>query len=172
MNSPEHIGETYGGDQVATSSGEVEEPTELNIAKATDAAIARIQETRKAGRPYNAADQILAVRLGAIFRRSGQLIRRRREPAMRRDEVVYVESGPVYDSLETAAGTPSREITRAGNHRDNRTTHNRGFPEGQLGRPLPDCSHNRTLAESSRSCSLDTSRIPCRQREEPHHGRQ
>jgi hypothetical protein len=72
----------------------------LNIAKATDAAIARIQETRKAGRPYNAADQILAVRLGAIFRRSGQLIRRRREPAMRRDEVVYVESGPVYDSLE------------------------------------------------------------------------
>jgi len=88
------------GDQVATSPGEVEQPTELNIAKAADAAIARLQETRKAGRPYNQADQILAVRLGAIFRRSGQPIRRRREPVMRRDEVVYVESGPVYDFLE------------------------------------------------------------------------
>jgi hypothetical protein len=78
----------------------VEEPTEPNIAKAAAAAITRIQETRKAGRPYNAADQILAVRLGAIFRRSGHPIRRRREPVMRRDAVVYVESGPVYDFLE------------------------------------------------------------------------
>jgi hypothetical protein len=88
------------GDQVATFPGEVEEPTELNIAKAAGAAIARIQETRKAGRPYNQADQILAVRLGAIFRRSGQLISRRREPVMRRDQVAYIESGPVYDFLE------------------------------------------------------------------------
>jgi hypothetical protein len=86
------------GDQ--TSPGMVEEPTEPNIAKAAAAAITRIQETRKAGRPYNAADQILAVRLGAIFRRSGHPIRRRREPVMRRDAVVYVESGPVYDFLE------------------------------------------------------------------------
>src|SRR6266849_150880 len=87
------------GDQ--TCPGEVEEPTELNIAKAAHAAIARIQETRKAGRPYNQADQILAVRLGAIFRQSGQPIRRHREPVMRQGEAVYVEGGgPVYDFLE------------------------------------------------------------------------
>jgi hypothetical protein len=88
------------GDQVPRFPGKVEEPTESNIAKAAGAAIARIQETRKAGRPYNAADQILAVRLGTIFRRSGQLIRRHREPVMRRDKVVDVESGPAYDFLE------------------------------------------------------------------------
>jgi hypothetical protein len=88
------------GDQVARSPGEVEEPTESNIAKAAHAAIARIQETRKAGRPYNQADQILAVRLGAIFRRSGRPIRRRREPVMRRGKLVHVENGPVYDFLE------------------------------------------------------------------------
>jgi hypothetical protein len=89
------------GDQVATSPGEVEEPTELNIAKAAGAAIARIQMTQKAGRPYNPADQILAVRLGAIFRRSGHPIRRRRQPVMSRGEAVYVEGGgPFYDFLE------------------------------------------------------------------------
>jgi hypothetical protein len=82
-----------------TSPGKVEAPTELNIAKAADAAIARIQ--RKAGRPYNQADQILAVRLGAIFRRSGHPIRRQREPVMRRGEAVYVEGGgPIHDFLE------------------------------------------------------------------------
>ncbi len=87
------------GDQVAAFPGQVEQPTEANIAKAADAAIARIQ--RKAGRPYNEADQILAVRLGAIFRRSGHPIRRRRQPVMRRGEAVYVEGGgPFYDFLE------------------------------------------------------------------------
>src|SRR5258706_8523264 len=44
------------GDQLATFPGEVEEPTEANIAKAARAANARIQKTRKAGRPYNQAD--------------------------------------------------------------------------------------------------------------------
>src|SRR6266851_9495670 len=43
------------GDQVAAFPGQVEQPTDRNIAKAADAAIARIQ--RKAGRPYNEADQ-------------------------------------------------------------------------------------------------------------------
>jgi len=89
------------GDQVATFPGEVEQPTELNIGKAADAAIATIQKTRKRGRTYNRADQILAVRLGTIFRQSGRPIRRRREPAMRKGKVVYVEGGgPVYDFLE------------------------------------------------------------------------
>ncbi len=87
------------GDQVAAFPGQVEQPTDRNIAKAADAAIARIQ--RKAGRPYNQADQILAVRLGAIFRRSGHPIRRRRQPVMSGGEVVYVEGGgPFYDFLE------------------------------------------------------------------------
>jgi hypothetical protein len=85
------------GDQVATFPGEVEQPTDLNIAKAAGAAIARIQETRKAGRPYNQADRFLAVRLGDIFRRSGQPIRRGNEPVMRHGHAVFVEGGPVYD---------------------------------------------------------------------------
>jgi hypothetical protein len=88
------------GDQVATNPGEVEQPTDVNIVKAARAAIARIQETRKPGRPYNQADQILAVPLGAIFRRSGQPIRRGNEPVMRRGKAVLVEGGPVYDFLE------------------------------------------------------------------------
>jgi hypothetical protein len=89
------------GDQVATFPGEVEQPTGVNVVKAARAAIARIQATRKAGRPYNQADQILAVRLGAIFRRSGQPIRRQREPVMRQGEVVFVEGGsPVYEFLD------------------------------------------------------------------------
>jgi hypothetical protein len=88
------------GDQAATFLGEVEQPTESSIAKAADAALARIQKTRKPGRPYNQADHILALELGGVFRRSGHPIRRRREPAMRRDNVVYVESGPVYDFIE------------------------------------------------------------------------
>ncbi len=87
------------GDQVAVFPGQVEQPTDLNIAKAANAAIARIQ--RKAGRPYNQADQILAVRLGAIFRGSGHQIRRHRQPVMHRNEAVYVEGGgPFYDFLE------------------------------------------------------------------------
>lgn len=88
------------GDQVAKFPGEVEQPTDVNIVKAARAAVARIQETRKAGRPYNQADQILAVRLGPIFRRSGQPIRRRREPVMRQGRAVFVEGGPIYDFLE------------------------------------------------------------------------
>jgi hypothetical protein len=88
------------GDQVGKFAGEVEQPTEANIAKAARAAIDSVQETRKAGRTHNRADQILADRLGEIFRRSGQPIRRRREPVMRRRKLVYVEGGPIYDFLE------------------------------------------------------------------------
>jgi hypothetical protein len=88
------------GDQVAAFPGEVEQPTELNVAKAARAAIATIQEARKPGRTFNRADQILAVRLGTIFRRSGQQIVRSRVPIMRHGEAVYVEGGPVYDFLE------------------------------------------------------------------------
>jgi hypothetical protein len=83
----------------------------LNIAKAADAAIATIQKTRKVGRTYNRADQILAVRLGAIFRRSGQPIRRRREPVMRQGKLVYVEGGPIYAFLELVL-KPLREYLR------------------------------------------------------------
>ena len=89
------------GDQVARYPGEVEQPTEANIAKAARAALATIQESRKPGRTYNRADQILADRLGEIFRGSGQPIRRCNEPVMRHGESVYVEGGgPFYDFLE------------------------------------------------------------------------
>lgn len=89
------------GDQVARFPGEVEQPTEANIAKAARAAIATIQESRKPGRTHNRADQVLADRLGQIFRGSGQPIRRSNEPVMRDGKSVYVEGGaPFYDFLE------------------------------------------------------------------------
>jgi hypothetical protein len=88
------------GDQVAAFPGEVEQPTDVNIAKAAGAAIVSLQKTRKAGRKHNRADRILADRLGDIFRRSGQPVRRRREPVMRQGKLVYVEGGPVYDFIE------------------------------------------------------------------------
>jgi hypothetical protein len=88
------------GDQVAAFPGEVEQPTEANIAKAALAATVTVQQSRKPGRTYNRADQILADRLGEVFRRRGQTIRRRREPTMRRGKVVYVEGGQVYDFLD------------------------------------------------------------------------
>jgi hypothetical protein len=92
-------------DQVAATPGEIEQPTESNITKAARAAIATIQERRRPGRPYNPAHQILADRLGEIFRRTGQSIRRRREPVMpdpaiRTGAAIYVESGPFYDFLD------------------------------------------------------------------------
>jgi hypothetical protein len=88
------------GDQVAKLPGEVEQPTEPNIAKAANAALARIQGRRKAGRPYNRADRILADQLGTIFRLSGLPIRRGNEPIMRQGKLAFVGYGPVYDFLD------------------------------------------------------------------------
>jgi hypothetical protein len=88
------------GDQVAAFPGEVEQPTDLNIAKAARAALESLQETREPGRKHNRADQILADKLGEIFRRSGQPIRRGHEPVMRHGQAVFVEGGPFYAFLE------------------------------------------------------------------------
>ena len=89
------------GYQVSGVSVKVEQPTEANIAKAAGAALATIQATRTPGRTYNVADQILADRLGEIFRGSGQPIRRHNMPIMRHGKSVYVEGGgPFYDFLD------------------------------------------------------------------------
>jgi hypothetical protein len=97
---PRNVLADVWGDQLAAFPGEVEQPGNVNIAKAASAAIATIQAARKAGRTRNLADQIVADRLGEIFRRSAQPIRRRREPVMRQGKLVYVEGGLVYDFLE------------------------------------------------------------------------
>jgi hypothetical protein len=150
------------GDQVARFPGEVEEPTEANIAKAARAAIATIQEFRKPGRTPNGANQILADRLGEIFRGSGKPIRRSNETVMRNGKVVYVEGGgPFHDFLElvlkplqpylwerglqVTAATIVRLVTD-------------GFPPAQqAGNALPDCSHSLLLANqfSFGSCFFD-----------------
>lgn len=80
--------------------GDVEVPTQPNITRAALSAIDSIQGERRRGRPYNVANQILADRLGEIFRQTGQLIVRVRQPAMRGDELVFIEAGPFYDFLE------------------------------------------------------------------------
>ena len=89
------------GEDISSVPRDVENPTEGNIAKAARAALATVQERRTPGRNYNAADQILADRLGEVFRRSGQSIRRRNKPIMRHGKSVYVEGGgPFYDFLD------------------------------------------------------------------------
>jgi hypothetical protein len=103
------------GDQVAAFPGEVEQPTEANIAKAARAAIATIQESRKPGRTHNRANQILADRLGEIFRGSGQPIRRSNETVMRNGKVVYVEGGgPFHHFLELVLKPLQRYLREQG----------------------------------------------------------
>jgi hypothetical protein len=103
------------GDQVAAFPGEVEQPTDANISKAARAAIATIQESRKPGRTHNRADQILADRLGQIFRGSGQPIRRSNEPVMRDGKSVYVEGGgPFYRFLELVLKPLQRYLRERG----------------------------------------------------------
>jgi len=103
------------GDQVTAFPGEVEQPTKANIAKAARAAIATIQESRKPGRTHNRANQILADRLGEIFRGSGQPIRRSNEPVMRNGKSVYVEGGgPFHDFLELVLKPLQRYLRERG----------------------------------------------------------
>jgi hypothetical protein len=80
--------------------GDVEVPTQPNITRAALSAIGGIQGERRLGRPCNVANQILADRLGEIFRGTGQTIVRIRQPAMRRDKLVFIEAGPFYDFLK------------------------------------------------------------------------
>ncbi len=91
---------THWYDVWGDQSGRVEPPTEAAIARAATSAIGRLQNARKPGRPYNSANRILADDLGEIFRPSGQPIARRREPRMRFNKVIFVESGPFYDFLD------------------------------------------------------------------------
>src|SRR5258705_11631453 len=103
------------GDQVATFPGEVEQPTEANIKKAAASALKQMQNGRKRGRTYNRANQILADRLGEIFRVSGQPIRRSNQPVMRHGEPVYVEGGgPFYDFLELVSKPLQRHLRGRG----------------------------------------------------------
>jgi hypothetical protein len=89
------------GDQVSSVLGEVEQPTEANLAKAAGAALATILKKRRPGRTDNVADQILADRLGEIFRGSGQPIRHQNKLIMCHGKSVYVEGGgPFYNFLE------------------------------------------------------------------------
>jgi hypothetical protein len=87
------------GDQPAIFGGLVEVPTDANIGRAAFAAIAKRQRARKRGRTPNPANQVLADRLGEIFRQSGQRITRHRRADMRRGKLVYVEDGPFHDFL-------------------------------------------------------------------------
>src|SRR6266850_7890271 len=103
------------GDQVAAFPGEVEQPIEANIKKAAASALKQMQNGRKRGRTYNRANQILADRLGEIFRGSGQPIRRSNEPVMRHGEPVYVEGGgPFYDFLELVSKPLQRHLRGRG----------------------------------------------------------
>ncbi len=55
---PRNINGTAPLDQVAAFPAEVEQPTDLNVAKTASAAFVSPQAKRKAGRKHNRADQI------------------------------------------------------------------------------------------------------------------
>jgi hypothetical protein len=97
------------GDQPSVE-GEVEVPTGPNIAKAALSAIQSIQSSRKRGRPPNAANQILAGRLGNIFRSSGQRIARHRLPEMRQGKLIFIEGGPFHDFLSLVLSPLQRHL--------------------------------------------------------------
>ena len=89
-------------------------PIEASIKEAAACALKQMQNGRARGRTYNRADQILADRLGEIFRQSGQPIRRRREPVMRQGKLVYMEGGPIYDFLELVLKPLQRHLRDRG----------------------------------------------------------
>jgi hypothetical protein len=103
----------WGGEEVV-SGYQFQRPIEANIRKAAEAALGRIEEQRAAGRPHNHANAIIALRLGTIFRSSGQSIARRRQPEMRCGKLVFVEGGPFYDFLELVLPTLNRYLNEQG----------------------------------------------------------
>jgi hypothetical protein len=85
--------------KLAFPEEQIEVPTDLNIAKAALAAVGPIRSTKSRGRPPNLANQIIADELGAIFRRRGQQIVRKRLPVERHGKTAYIEGGPFYEFL-------------------------------------------------------------------------
>lgn len=97
-NAGTHWQDIWSG-KLQFPEGQVEVPTDANIARAADAAI-RGQGAGKRGRTPNLANQVLAQGLGEIFRRSGQRIVRRRVPIDGPDKTAqFIEDGPFYDFL-------------------------------------------------------------------------
>jgi hypothetical protein len=141
------------GDQLPGFEGEVEVPTEFNIVRGALSAIRSVQGTRKSGRPYNPANQILADRLGNIFRPSGQPIARHRQATMRHGKLVFIEAGPFYDFLNRVLPPLQRRLRERGLPPVTVDTIVRlvteDFPPIRQGRPspLPDFSHNSALEE-------------------------
>jgi hypothetical protein len=98
------------GNEQTICEDPLETPTEANIKRAAEAAIARIQECRTSGRPPNSANAIIALQLGIIFRSSGQPVARRRQPHMSGKKLVFIEGGPFYDFLGLVLPTLNRYL--------------------------------------------------------------
>jgi hypothetical protein len=99
------------GDEQTACSYVLETPEKAEIAKAAEAAGRRIQDLLSPGRPRNAANRLVAERMGDIFRRSGQPIVRRLQPEMRHDRLVFVEAGPFCDFLNLVLGPLQRYLS-------------------------------------------------------------
>jgi hypothetical protein len=88
------------GSGQTTCSYPLETPTEANIKRAAEAALDRVQQWRRRGRPHHRANEIIALRLGTIFRSSGHSIVRRWQYGERANRLIQVEIGPFYDFLK------------------------------------------------------------------------
>jgi hypothetical protein len=111
---PGTFGMDIWGNEEVVSGYQFRRPTEANVRKAAEAALARIEKQRAAGRPHNHANEIVASRLGTIFRSSGQSIARRRQPEMRLGKLVFVEGGSFYEFLELVLPTLNRYLNEQG----------------------------------------------------------
>jgi hypothetical protein len=85
------------GNQPSTFEGEVQVPTELNLERAAKSAMRSMP--RKRGPPANPANQVLAHRLGEVFRLSGQRIVRHQDVVMAGGKAVLIGVGPFFDFL-------------------------------------------------------------------------
>ena len=102
------------GNERTISGYPFQKPTEANIKKAAEAALARVKSRQFRGRPANYANEIIALQLGKVFRLSGQLIARRLYTQMRGSKVVMVEGGPFYDFLELILPVLNRYLAEQG----------------------------------------------------------
>lgn len=102
----------WGSEQTRCDAYRIETPAEPNIRRAALASLYRFKLSRRQGRPHNCANQLLAERLGAIFRSTGRTIKRRREPvAMAKGRLVYAEKGSFKEFLELVL-PPLQEFLR------------------------------------------------------------
>jgi hypothetical protein len=102
------------GERPANFPGRRKKPIPKKIETAASAAVEQLQINRKHGRPANAANAILAEKLGGIFRRyNGDIVRHSLDSA-RGSRPLQIDGGPFFDFVHLVT-TPLRSLLRKRN---------------------------------------------------------